>query len=486
MANLAIFTIIQDDGNTITLNADQQAAPFYGYHLIDYGPQIGTLEIARNGSPYADGSRIVNQRSNNIVEQYRMDIVGQSPDDALAKLAALYQLVYWARDAQINPGMLIPPGITYSIPGATRSGFAYILNGTVSESPQTPRLNIEGNRIKGIVLTIERTRWYRSSGSNAPNIITYKSVGDVAIWGVIGIDNVTYGSVPGDVPARVGLHFASAHASNPIGKLVLGYRSNQRNRDGYTDDTTITTPLIVEAESASVTRTNFTTGSSATASPGTGTTYASTTAATAKMVFQFNTALGRSPTGRFRVFARMLSTVGGSGNVALTNLNGASRATQVFAPVTVNVNAWRMYDLGVFSLPSAPTLFGAPGGHFGYLQIDFSGISGALWVDCFLFVPCDEYYLTLTLKDDVTLASAFPVLYNNIVIPTAAAAYYSTLSLTAITTVQRAGEILIPPGKGTFFWIGMTNVNGNVFTGTNADMQLGLKVAPQYETAPTS
>ena len=354
MATLAIFTIVQDDGTSITLSADQAAAPFVGYHLIDYGPQLGALSVARNGSPYVDGSRIVNQRSENIVEQYRLDIVGSSPNDALLKLAALYQLVYWARDAQISPNVLIPPAIKYSIPGTTRTGFAYILNGSVSETIQTPRINIEGNRIKGIILTLERTRWYLGGAGIAPTATAVKTSALMGNWDAIPFDGSPIAAIPGDVPARVDLSFIynGTTAIAPLSRLVVGYRSNQRHRGGYTDITIATSPILAEAES--FTRVNFVVGASPNASPGgAGNTYVTTTSTSGTLTGTLSSA-----SGRYRVFARMQANAAWAVNMevldASLNTRVASSAVSVSVLAVVLLRSMRSMLLMRLVLSPAP------------------------------------------------------------------------------------------------------------------------------------
>lgn len=477
MATLAIFTIVQDDGTTITLSADQAAAPFAGYHLMDYGPQLGALSVARNGSPYVDGSRIVNARSENVVEQYRLDIVGTTPDDAMLKLAALYQLVYWARDAQINPNVLIPPAIKYSIPGTTRTGFAYILNGSVSETTQTPRLQVEGNRIKGIILTLERTRWYLGGAGIAPTTTSVKSSALMGNWDAIGFDGSTIAAVVGDVPARVDLSFIynGTTAIAPLSRLVVGYRSNQRHRGGYTDIATATSSILAEAEN--FTRLNFAAGASPNASPGgAGNTYVASTSTSGTL-----TGIISSTAGKYRVFARMQANAAWSINMDV--LDAAGNIRMSFPAVTVSVGQWRMFDMGVISIPSLSNVF--TNGAFSEsatIRFNASGASGQIYVDVFILIPCDEYYLDLRTKIDISTAGA-GVRYSNLVLPTAIGAYNAAGNTAMYAPLQASGELWLPPGKGTLFWLaGNTN-----FANTLGEKTLvNLSYAPQYETGPSS
>lgn len=480
MATLAIFTIVKSDNTAITLSADQTAAPFVGYHLIDYGPQIGEADIARGGSPYADGTRIANQRYGNVVEQYRLDIVGSSPDDAIAKLADLYRLVYWARDLQFHPGLPDPPVIAYSIPGTTKSGSAFIYGGSISETTQTPRLQAEGNRIKGIILTIERTRWFLSTG-NFPTIPAIKSSAVSALWGLVPFDGSANAVIPGDVPARVALslNYNPGSATN-IGRAVFGYASERRMRAVYGSWTVPTTPTVLEAENFT-TRTNYVLGASAGASPGAGNTYAGSTGTPATLVgsVSFNG-------GSWRAFARLQVSAGGAASVSLKVAAGSFIISQ-FAPVSVSANQWRMYDLGVVTSPTAPHAFGGASTPESLTLTVAADISaGQLFVDCLVMIPCGEYYLDMRLATNIS-GSGPTMRYRNIEQPYGSSgAYLAAGGYTIYTAAQIAGEMYFPPGKGVLYWLAGDVNFANTFTAAGTDVLLSVSYAAQYETAPSS
>jgi hypothetical protein len=475
------------EGTTLTLAGTPTST---GYHLQRYAAQFPRLSDQYNGSLYADGSRSVFGKAENIIETITVEVQGSSRDDLYVKLRALYRAIMNARDYAQYPGVRTASYIAYKPDSVTNTSYSAILGGQV-DVPQLDGEILSGegsegellsNTISGVVITIEREPFWRQyppatsatkTAWSTALVTTASNTGNAKAWGALTIDGTTYAIIPGDLPALAELRFGLRNVADALtcDKLVVGYKSDERALGGYDAGG------LVEAELSGLVG-----GSSyqadATASPGGGgNTKVRTGLATGGEGNNFSRCeipINSQPKGTWRVFARMKLT-GAATSVSVS----AQYLSQNIGPaVTVTATSWRMYDLGVFTQEAAEKGLDQTSVLVPYIKLWAARLSGAaeLEFDFIFLVPIDEYYISAS---GLALASQlFSIFRVGNITPGSQSGHVAVCGNSAPATgydlyaaiqnvSQYTGNLRLPPGKGTLYWLSGDTNFGNILDATS-------------------
>lgn len=459
-----------DEQVSINLSGDTDAKPTRGYHLVTYQANPAPAELARNSSLYIDGNTPVFSKAGNTVETIKINIKGTDAPDAYDLLRALQRWAYWVRDYHAAPNSRWPSYMSYSPWGVSGRYYAVLINAQVNESDQSGRANTDAGWIKNVTITIERESFWReqvpnsSAFANAYNFIsggTTAAISTVRPWGVLPFNGLAGGiEVPaGDVPAMVWLSVTPA-TFGPIANAVFGYVSQRRN--GIPGYTIPTAPIVHEIENFSIIdATHCAAVSRSSASPYTafGTMSAMAVTTSSPLANRVLASIGMG-TQRQRMFLRMKVATAGLGTTVQVRL---SQTGIGFIGPAVNVDStvsgadWRMYDMGVIEPPlDVPTTWigGAPLGQTIQIVIATAHLAGTgtLEMDCIIAIPCDEYFVEMSIPAQATSTSAPAVSLNNIMLP--------------IQTIGNVnGTLYIPPGKGVLYYLTGYDNFGNFWDG---------------------
>ncbi len=467
MATDVIITLKNGD-EQITLNQELlvSGVPAPGYHLVSYQPAPPPIETARNSSLYADGSTIVNYKAGNVVETLVVNILGSSTADAFDKLRALQRLAWSARDYHTAPNNRYPSNMSLRQRGLSTAVFAVLYNAQVNETNQSGRANTDANYIKNVTITIEREPYWRSHEPVPSAFTTYFTFGAGGTtngitrpaWGALAFDGgaTNLQLVAGDVPALIRLVAAGINGQ-AIGNLVVGYKSQKRHSipSAFTPTTT---PIVHEAENFAIADGVYTsTALFTTASPypnqpgGAGQPTGMRVAEDAVNRTRILAGVGID-VHTYRVFARM--AMSGTYLTEYASVQMQQTGVGNIGPaVSVVGSSWAMYDMGIVTPPiSEPQEWNATPYSttiqisLASQHINVTGIGLYLHIDCFVLIPCDEYYIHNTTPN--------AAVYNNIMTPP--------------TDVNTIGQLLLPPGAGQLYWLmGDTSFINFYQAGTN-------------------
>lgn len=378
-----------------------------------YQPMAPTPEVVYSASPYADGARPVASRAGNVVETITVDLQGTSVDDVFAQLAALHRLLYNARDYYEMPGRRSPCYMMYQPDGMTNAVYATIAGGVVENSPDiNEAASTEQFILTGVRVTLEREPYYRETPPVRDDNYCKVSVintdppagRNADRFGTFTLDGTTYPTVPGHVPALAEVQYYDVDAGHSYSNVIIAYRSAARfpapanYPDGFFPGG------VIEAEGASALSGFAVSATSPTTKSGGSSLLLTLAGSTGSGSFELRrgTAYSKLLAGRYRVFARMKTTASVSASITLTLYN-LSKVMETPAVTFANA-AWTMVDLGIINAYAlAPTSLGEPtAGYYTYplqnitASISCTGGPGTLDIDCFVLMPVDEYYLTLT------------------------------------------------------------------------------------------
>lgn len=476
-----------DEQLSINLTVSTDATPFVGYHLVSYQGKPPTVETARSSSLYVDGSTIVNYKAMNVVETIVLDIVGSTTEDAFDKLRALQRFVWSARDYHTAPASRLPSLMWYQPFNVGPNSYAVVFNAQVDETTASGRAFVDGNRIRNITVTVERESYWRQLEPNASSFsqaYNFVSGGTTAAyeaprwWGALAFNGLAGGlSIPGgDVPALVRMGVTPNNLFK-LQRAVISYVSQKRigTPAGYTIPTA---PILVEAEGSTI----FDPSHTAAVFVNNASPYVGTTINTALRVTNHASFILRAVTGvatrtyNMRVFARMRVV---SGTATTVSVQLGNDEIGKFGPAVVvsnSVTEWAMYDMGILPPIQAVQSSWSNTPHTGAYSIGLYSqhLTGStdLQVDCYIFMPCDEYYLDMNCTE-TTVQTTPAMLLNNIMVPK--------------TTVGNvSGNLLIPPGGGTLYflagWSNFQNSWDPISTPTSP-VELNLTYNERYGSA---
>lgn len=458
-AGTLIALVNGDEQISLNLAGDTDAKPTRGYHLVTYQANPAPAELARNSSLYIDGNTPVYSKAGNTVETIVINIKGTDAPDAYDYLRALQRWAYWVRDYHAAPNSRWPSYMSYSPWGVSGRYYAVLINAQVNESDQSGRADADKGWIKRVTITIERESfWRQQPPTNAAFGTSYSFVsgGNTSAyqaprwWGVLPFNGLAGGlAVPaGDVPALVKLGVTPNSGFN-LSRAVFGYVSQKRTAPpGYTIPTT---PTVHEAENfviddpTHVFRQFVSAASPNTGGPTVDNTVRVQTHTTYALRIHASIGLGLQSC---RIFARMRVIPFGVATTVSVRMTQQAAAVATFTGPAVTVDSavteWAMYDMGVFTPPIevAPEWSSTIASFTLGVGVYTQHLTGTenLEIDCFVLIPCDEYYLDMSCVPQTTDQTKPAMIANNIMVPNT-------------TTGNVNGTLYIPPGKGVLYYL---------------------------------
>lgn len=469
------------------------------FSLYGYGVSADVIDFDNSTSLTFTGYRLRNYTpgvpsGGFVTDQIVCDIHGNgSVDDALTKLSALERAVRGGEMYRTAPRWTRAPFLRFKPPGATNFSYSIPVSGSVAQ-PRLSRLVSSQYIIHDVVVTITREAQWRhyqpmqSDGVSdfATRVITppiASGEGNVGPWGKISLDGGTYPTLLGDLPAPTYIEFSPrlaadgleadtfyfAHKSDFETGQYVGYSASGGIHE-LVEDSLGTAIGDSDASGGTTIRANFVTN------PG----------VEARATVTVNDLVDK-----WKVLLRASTTSGTTARSYITwQVSGAGQVT-TNPPIEINSggqNHYRWFDMGNIRIPpQAVNNQDYANSVIVILYSSRSGGTGEAFFDTLFLLPIDEAYSRMQLNTTLSSSLAKQVIYSSLLpifqgglLATGLAGDGQQHKVSPNGTF--AGQLLMRPGKGTFYWLTtLTNSTNGVpkDTGTNR-WKLGLSYVPVY------
>lgn len=453
------------DAVSVTLDFIAGNSGAAGFALEAYEMGMPAVETAYNSSLYSDNRRMVYSKRGSVVDTITITVQGSTAANLYARIHQLSAFGEYCRTYAVNQPMYGTPYLKLKPDGATDDVYALVSDCRIELPPDWMNTATATYRVEGVVLTLERSLWYRDIWGTTSTVLAASNA-------ALASSATNSTAVAGDVPAAYVVTFGYPSSGATINRLIIGYRS------ALVGGTYYNTLGIREAES----QTNGTdTSDAADATASAGNKVACTFGTTGIATRLSGTNV---PHGVHRVFARMKITgdIVATANVKYADTNATGVVYVANTAVTVSSTSWLVYDMGVVRIMQSSAQLPIAGSISGVYAIDAlraSGTSGNLDIDWIYFMPT-EGYLTASSFTINTTTAAFQ--FNSTLPPN----YYATL-MEGIDPIQLApvtytASLDVKPGTFALCWLAGTDSGGVFDVDPAYTASVGLNVATRFIT----